>query len=170
MTISNDNSEHTSPRRTSPRKQGYDYSRPGGYCVTIVTNGNKNLFGDIVDGKMIVNLLGEIVIQQWLELPVHYPNIRLDDFVLMPNHLHGILWIDEPEQPEDSPGVTLSDVLRGFKTWSARSVNEARKMTGVPVWQRSFKDQIIPNDRYLNALRDYIRKNPLNWELDSERI
>ena len=78
-------------RRRSIRLQGYDYSQPGWYFVTIVTHDRQNLFGRIENGKMILNDGGKIVRKCWLEIPDHYPNVNLDEFIVMPNHIHGII-------------------------------------------------------------------------------
>lgn len=117
---------------------------------------------------MFLNELGEIAQNQWVARPEHYPGIRMDEYMIMPNHIHGIFWIEEKvESPEEKPH-SLSEIIRGFKTWSSKQIIEARRMTGTPVWQRSFYDQVIQNERHLNAIREYIQNNPLNWALDKE--
>ena len=79
--------------RRSIRLKGYDYSQPGWYFVTVVTYDRQNLFGHIENGKMILNDGGKIARKCWLEIPHHYPNVNLDEFVVMPNHVHGIIVI-----------------------------------------------------------------------------
>ncbi|MEJ5264492.1 MAG: hypothetical protein WHT29_04170 [Bacteroidales bacterium] len=80
-------------RRRSIRLKGYDYSQPGGYYVTLVTQNRECLFGDVVDGKMVLNEAGRIVEWIWYDLPNHVANVKLDEFVVMPNHVHGIIMI-----------------------------------------------------------------------------
>ncbi len=79
--------------RKSIRLKEYDYSSPGAYFVTICTKDRAEIFGNVVDGKMILNELGEIVNRCWLEIPTHFPHAHLDEFVIMPNHMHGIIEI-----------------------------------------------------------------------------
>jgi hypothetical protein len=81
------------PQRRSPRLQGYDYTRAGAYFITICTQNRVHLFGDVVDGEMVLNTLGCIVETCWDDLPNYYNNIRLDAFVVMPNHIHGIIFM-----------------------------------------------------------------------------
>ena len=83
------------PQRRSIRLKGYDYSQPGAYFITMVTQDKNNLFGKIVTGEVILNDIGKIVEQCWLEIPNHFHNTRLDTFIIMPNHVHGIIWIEE---------------------------------------------------------------------------
>jgi putative transposase len=79
--------------RRSIRLKEYDYSQPGGYFVTVCTQGHEHLFGEILDGEIKLNRYGEIVKECWHDLPNHYPCVKLDEFVVMPNHVHGIIII-----------------------------------------------------------------------------
>jgi putative transposase len=83
--------------RRSIRLPGYDYTQAGAYFVTICTNQRQRLFGEIVDGKMHLNLCGQVVVSRWQNIPRHFPCVKLDEFVLMPDHLHGIVVIGEGE-------------------------------------------------------------------------
>jgi len=83
-------------RRKSIRLKGYDYSQKGAYFITICTQSRKCLFGNIVDGKMVLSKIGEIIANEWSNTPELRPNIELDEFVVMPNHIHGIVVITEP--------------------------------------------------------------------------
>ena len=94
-------------RRRSIRLKGYDYSQPGAYFVTICTHERRCLFGDVVDGEMRLNELGKIARQCWLAIPEHFPHARLDEFVIMPNHVHGIIWIVDE--------VDAENIVRGEK-------------------------------------------------------
>ena len=106
---SHDREKH---HRRSIRLKGYNYSQPGAYFVTICTHGRECLFGEVVDGRMRLNALGKIARQCWLEIPRHFPHAALDAFVVMPNHVHGIIWIVE-SQNDDSVGAT--DVIVGAR-------------------------------------------------------
>ena len=180
--------------RRSIRLRGYDYSRPGTYYVTICAQDMLKLFGEIVEGEMKRNQFGEIVQFCWNDLPHHYTGIELDSFVVMPNHVHGIIVICELAGPPDvgagfkpaptagtdsaragfKPAPTtpkpLSEVVRGFKTFSARRINEMRGTPGTPVWQRNYFERIVRNDGELNKIREYIHTNPLRAETDWENI
>jgi putative transposase len=174
------------PQRRSPRLQGYDYSQSGAYFVTICTQNRVHLFGDVVDGEMVLNTLGCVVETCWDDLPNHYNHIELDAFVIMPNHMHGIIFISggdgvgvgeglkpsltKPSLTKPSPTTKrhgLTEIVRGFKTFSARKINQLRDTPGTPVWQRSFHDHIIRDVKGLNAIRQYIATNPLRWHDDS---
>lgn len=172
--------------RRSIRLRGYDYSRAGAYFVTICAQHRKCLFGDIVDGKLVFNENGQIVLSVWHGLTNHYSHVELDAFVVMPNHVHGIIVLHDDNigggggvgagfkpAPTVKPTRTvkrhvLSEIIRGFKTFSARRINEMRESPGTPVWQRNYYEHIIRNDGELNRIREYIENNPTNWETDRE--
>jgi REP element-mobilizing transposase RayT len=103
-----------------------------------------------------------LVEKTWLTLPTHYSHLRLDAFCLMPDHLHGILQICETPD-KDKP---LSEILRAFKTFTARRINLLRKTPGQIVWQRNYYERIIRNEHEMAALRDYILNNPFGQEGD----
>ncbi|HEY64970.1 MAG TPA: transposase [Caldilineae bacterium] len=176
------------PNRRSIRLRGYDYSQPGAYFVTICTRGWVHLFGDVVDGEMRLNEFGELVRAAWFDLPDHYNHVRLDAFVIMPNHVHSIIILTD-DYPSVGAGVgagfkpaptmttmkrhPLSEIVRAFKTFSARRINALRGTPGAPVWQRNYYEHIIRNDRALDAIRRYIVHNPVRWHLDrynAERV
>jgi len=165
--------------RRSIRLKDYDYSQPGAYFVTICVKGRKLLFGEIIDGQMVINRYGEIVKYTWYDLPNHNDNILLDEFVIMPNHVHGIIIINnvgagsvgagsEPAPTTPTTNNSLTEIVRQFKTFSAYRINKIRQMTGVPVWQRNYYEHIIRNENELNKIRKYIVNNPLKWHLDRE--
>jgi REP element-mobilizing transposase RayT len=172
--------------RRSIRLKGYDYTQPGAYFVTICTRNRECLFGGIVDGKMRLNPLGDIVAACWHDLPNHYPHVQLDAFVIMPNHVHGIIVLLDPgdvgaglgpapttggvptSHPKTHRGHGLPEIVRAFKSFSARRINEYRRTPGTPVWQRNYYEHIIRNERSLGRIREYIVNNPLQWELDRE--
>ena len=165
--------------RRSIRLRHYEYSRPGAYFVTICTDQRECLFGHISDGKIVLNDTGRSVRYVWENLPSRFPSIALDSFVIMPNHIHGIIEIVGaalalPPNPAvhkkgaASGAPTLGDVIRAFKSISAIRVNHLLSRYGQPLWQRNYYEHIIRNEEELNRIREYIQNNPLNWEMDEE--
>ena len=163
---------YTSQGRCSIRLKGYDYTQPGAYFVTICTHQRRCLFGDVVGGEMRLNELGDFVWATWHDLPNHVPHVQLDAFVVMPNHVHGIIIIrDVGAGSEPAPTTKrhgLPEIVRQFKTFSARRINRRRGTPGQPVWQRNYYEHIIRHEESLNRIRDYILTNPLRWNLDRE--
>jgi putative transposase len=259
-------------KRRSIRLKGHDYSAAGTYFITLCTHQRDCLFGEIADGVMQLNTLGEIVQTHWMRLPKHHPNLQLDAFVVMPNHFHGILVLTQNHLPHTShtstvgagladpstvsanpvptkpalpysadpvttkPTLPYSDTLaiatnpvltkptfpystdsettqpiqtyrsqhlggggagsidtfidgshdvlakpaptetfthngipemiRGFKTFSARRINEKRRMQGCPVWQRNYYEHIVRNNQALQTIQAYIHNNPQSWTTD----
>ncbi|MBF8249239.1 MAG: hypothetical protein HW374_2039 [Bacteroidetes bacterium] len=125
---------------------------------------------------MKTNSFGKIVHSCWFDLVNHYGNIELDEFVVMPNHVHGIIGIFESvavgaglrPAPTGKKNDPLSEIIRAFKSFSARQNNEIRKTAGKPIWQRNYFDHIIRDERSLEGIRDYISTNPQRWEDDKE--
>jgi putative transposase len=234
--------------RRSIRLKGYDYTQPGAYFVTMVTKYRECLFGNVSDSTMITNENGSIVQSMWCELPGRFPDIELDEFKVMPNHIHGIIYISETvgarsPRPEPSwvgnpltessgpprpvslgagktnpmslwagktlsesshpsrPGSTgtakttpiisragkprpyvantppdidsirpptLGQIIAYFKYQTTKQINRIRGTPGAPVWQRNYHDHIIRNMDELARIREYIRNNPLAWEMDDE--
>lgn len=160
-------------RRRPLRLRGYDYTRPGAYFVTICTHRRVCLFGRIVDGAIHPNAFGAIVDACWRTLPEHYPHVGLDAFVVMPNHVHGILVLAHDVVNSRSTRALpsrhgLPEIVRAFKTFSSRRINEQRYGRGVPVWQRGYYEHIIRNETSLREIESYIETNPLRWNLDRE--
>ena len=165
----------------SRRLPHYDYSQPGTYFVTICVTDRRCIFGEVVNGEMKLNQNGIIVAGQWSGLPTHYPNISLDEFIIMPNHVHGLIRINCANfrsvgagfQPAVAPGKTkthhgLPEIIRGFKTYSARKINELQDAKGKPVWQRNYYEHVVRSETSLHAIRTYILENPLKWDEDGE--
>ncbi|MEJ5165965.1 MAG: transposase [Thermoanaerobaculia bacterium] len=159
--------------RKSIRLKGYDYSHPGGYFITICTYNRKHLFGKIINGKMALNDGGKIVQQYWLEIPKHFPNAGLDEFIIMPNHVHGIIMIHNNVQANDyspskfkSPSKTIGSTIRGFKIAVTKGFRFNSNV--YIVWQRNYYEHIIRNENELNKIREYIVNNPLQWRFDRE--
>ena len=169
-------------RRKSIRLQEYDYASTGAYFVTICTHDKKCLFGEVIDEKMIQSPIGEIAESCWQEIPQHFEHVDLDYFVIMPNHIHGILFFSDHDDcrgvqlnaPTDanfyakiSPNKnTLSVIIRTFKA----AVTRQCRLNGYEhfKWQRSFFDRVIRNDDELNKIREYILYNPLKWQFENE--
>jgi putative transposase len=175
----------TGKQRKRLRLREYDYSQPGAYFVTICTKDREHRFGEIVDGQMRSNDMAAVVRLCWNDLPKHYPNVGLDEFVIMPNHVHGIIVIlDEPitvgkrtvgdglrpSPTRSSPTKKhpLPEIVRAFKSFSARRINEMQNTPSQPVWQRGYYDHIIRDDRSLARIREYIAHNPQRWQMDKE--
>ncbi len=159
-------------RRQSIRLQGYDYSLAGAYFVTICTQRREPLFGDVRDGEMILNDAGDIVEWAWLRLPERFPGIDVDEMTVMPNHIHGVLFLGDALTPPLSvPKATnLAGVVRAFKSITARHVNVLLGRGDRPVWQRNYYEHIVRNDEELNRIRQYILDNPANWDDAEENI
>jgi REP element-mobilizing transposase RayT len=171
--------------RRSIRLQEYDYSLAGACFVTICAQNRTCLFGNVVDGEMRLSPYGRVAQDKWNELPTHYPNAVLDTFVVMPNHIHGIIVIsvgavgaihESPLQPplQQPMDITqrrlmlLPKIVGRFKMNSAKRINEMRGTSGLPVWQRNYYEPVIRNDKSLNKIREYIINNPAQWEFDRE--
>lgn len=155
-------------RRHALRLRDHDYSQAGMYFVTACTQGRACLFGEVIDGEMHVNDAGKAVQAVWHKLPEHYRPIALDEFVVMPNHMHGII-VMHPAGAGLKPAPTthgVSEIMRAFKTFSSRHINQIRQTPGNQIWQRSFWDRIIRNEDELNRIREYIQNNPAQWTLD----
>ena len=143
------------PERRSPRLRGYDYAAEGAYFVTVCARRRACLFGAVVGDQMKPRRVGTIVERCWLEIPLHYPTVALDAFVVMPNHLHGILWLSVGA----GHAPPLHRVIGSFKSAATKAATRS-------IWQRSFYDRVIRNDEELRALREYVAENPLRWALD----
>ena len=162
--------------RKRNRLAGYDYITPGYYFVTICTKGMLEYFGRVQNAKMELNGAGKIVHKCWFDLPNHYKNCKLHAFIIMPNHIHGIIKIigngfkpfqNEPTTNNSNgfkpfPTYGLSEIVRGFKTFSSKYINQKSKQKFT--WQKSFYDHIIRNNDELNRISYYIEKNPLLWK------
>ncbi len=190
--------------RRSIRLRGYDYSQAGAYFVTIVAWQREMLFGEIVDGEMVLNRYGQIVLNAWMDLPNHYHHAELGAFVIMPNHVHGIVVLNDDGVVSDdgrggssitggtiSPDETnagrttpltekirpyepikprhgLSEIVRAFKSFSARRINVLRHTEGIPVWQRNYYEHIIRNETEMDRITRYIEFNSSAWMDDDE--
>lgn len=189
----------------------YDYACEGAYFVTICTHDKRCLFGDVIDDEMQLNEAGRVVRNEWLITPQKRPNILLDEFIIMPNHIHGIIIINRrgvlkyapatkrgliyapdlkerrviknasilsdkgvyqyaPTDKLTSPSQTLGAIVRGFKAATATRIKIMPDNSINKLWQRSFYDHIIRNEKELHQIRKYIHENPLKWQIDKEYI
>jgi putative transposase len=152
------------------RLQKYDYSQEGAYFVTICTQNREMLLGQIYDGQMSVNDVGLAVKKVWNDLTCRFPLIETDAFVIMPNHVHGIIIVGTqfvaPSKGSINRAPTLGDIVRAFKAVCTREVRENHWFSFG--WQRNYYEHVIRDDDSLNQIREYIRTNPLRWELDRE--
>jgi REP-associated tyrosine transposase len=157
-------------RRRSPRLRGYDYTQSGAYFVTICTQGRIPCFGQIIDQAMRLSQAGQMVQATWDELPRHYPGIDLDAFVVMPDHVHGIIVLSD-----QADRLSLPDAMQRFK-----SLTTARYRHGVSdggwvpfpgrLWQRSYYDHIIRGEADLHRIRAYVEENPARWLVRRARM
>ena len=149
------------PQRKSPRLQGYDYAQSGAYFVTICTHQRQNIFGDIINGTMVLSDLGQIASLRWESIPQHYPDLELDAFVIMPNHIHGIVCIMDGKFH-----TVLGRVINAYKGAVTAQIRQ-QSASDMVIWQSRYHDHIIRNEIDLNRIREYISHNPSKWEEDS---
>lgn len=196
--------------RRSIRLKGYNYFLLGSYFITICTYNRELLFGEIDDGEMKLNEIGQMINLTWFDLVNHIQNIELGPFVIMPNHIHGIVDItdrsesaldiinrddgvdglgsvgngmgkaglepaptweifnEENSSHSDIPAnqTSLAEIVRQFKTFSARKVNGFQKTQGAPLWQRNYYEHIIRDEQSYLIIAQYIKDNPVLWEKD----
>ena len=175
-------------RIKSTRLKHWDYSSDGAYYVTICTQDREYFFGEIINGKMMLSKIGEIVKQFWLEIPKHYQNVTLDKFVIMPDHLHGILIIENALYPVETPhwGVSTQAHNRNIHhnpQWKSNSLGSiicqfksiaTKQIRGIGfydfAWQSRFHEHIIRDEIELNQKRNYIINNPLKWTLNKNEL
>jgi REP element-mobilizing transposase RayT len=170
--------------RRTIRLSGWDYSAGGAYFVTLCTDRRAQLFGDIVDGHMRLDAVGTIVADSWRWLTSQYPYVTLDEWCIMPNHLHGILVLagrggSRTAPTGDETLVAMSDggdtattrktvgrLIGAFKTVSTKQINRMRHTPGTVVWQRNFWEHIVRDDGEIDRIRIYIRDNEVNLASD----
>jgi len=169
--------------RRSIRLKGYDYAQPGGYFITIVTYQRASLFGQIVNEEMQLNDFGKIADECWRAIAEHFPNLELGAYVVMPNHVHGIILIQDradtsasarsrgtiyraPTEEFQKPLVgSIPTIIRTYKAAVTRRIGRKFNTTGI--WQRNY-EHIIRDERDLQNKTNYIEANPLLWVQDDE--
>jgi REP element-mobilizing transposase RayT len=166
-------------QRRSIRLKDYDYSQEGAYFVTICTYRKVCILGEIMNAEPRLNKYGNPVSKCWLEIPYHFPNAAIDTFVVMPNHFHGIVVIQDcrgevaspaPRGAETAPlrRHTLGQIMAYFKYQSTKAINQIRHTPGARLWQRNYYEHVIRNEHDLNDIRQYILDNPVKWDMDEE--
>jgi putative transposase len=161
--------------RKLTRLKGYDYSQSGYYFVTICTKDREEWFGRVDGDEMRLNEFGEIARNFWAEITGHFKYVGIDEFSVMPNHVHGILIIEENmvgnaymrSLLQNRTKMLLSKIIQQYKASVTRKINSLESNLHFG-WQKSFYDHVIRNDRSLDNLRQYIINNPVKWELDIE--
>ncbi len=167
--------------RRSVRLPRYNYAQTGAYFVTMCTHQREWLFGEVVDGEMQLNVFG-CVVEEWFASVRIRREIELDVFVVMPNHVHGIVWITEPvgahgRAPQHATGRapfptlqrkprSLGAFVAGYKSAVTKRINISRNTPNAPVWQRNYHEHVIRNETALDAIRTYIANNSFHWAAD----
>jgi len=185
---------HNIYRISTTRLPNWDYSANGYYFITICTKDRKEFFGEIVKIKMCLSEIGEIAHKYWLEIPNYFPFVKLNEFVIMPNHVHGILIIknvdnckfrnvcknvrrdvinhvstDKNLYSKITPmnKHSLGEIIRWFK---GRTTFEIKKMKVNFFWQSRFYDHIIRNEKEFYRIKQYVKYNPMNWKEDKNNM
>lgn len=190
----NNSSSHN---RRSIRLRGYDYTSEGGYFITIVTHNREHLFGTIKDGQMQLTDSGIIAREEWFRTTELRPYVDLseDEFIVMPNHIHGIIWLTDggtasrfgharaKREVRRAPTMdqipakecfgkpvsgSIPTIVRAFKSTVTKRVNLLQGTPSQPVWQRNYYEHIITTDHEYETITEYIYSNPMHWGTDSE--
>jgi putative transposase len=167
-------------RIETTRLKNWDYSSNGYYYITICTKNRECLFGNIAGDKMQLSAIGEIVLQAWNDSFVMRKELFCDQFVIMPNHIHGIVIIEKSVETQGIASVqennapyrmpkSISSFVSGFKSAVTKRVNEIHHTPGAAIWQERFYDHVIRDEKSLQRIREYIVNNPVNWETDKMR-
>jgi putative transposase len=174
--------------RHSVRLQGYDYSKTGAYFITICTKDRECLFGDIVNGKMLLNEAGKMIQMSWQDLLTRFDNMVIDESVVMPNHVHGLVMLscrgeaclrpqssvnqgDHKDRPYGTQPHSIGRIVQAFKSITTHKyIQGVRHSSWLPfpskLWQRNYWDHIIQDESELETIREYIVNNPALWESD----
>ncbi|MFH1062156.1 MAG: transposase [Candidatus Omnitrophota bacterium] len=179
------------PKRKQIRLKNYDYSQPGYYYITICIDNRECIFGDIIDNRIYLNNVGKMVDQTLRTLPEYYQNITIDNYIVMPNHIHGIIQIvgagfpcpnniinqsihnhdnNNPINGRGNHAPTINYIIGYFKYQSTKQINKLQNTPGKKIWQRSFYDHVIRTNDSLNKIREYIVNNPATWVNDEHNI
>ncbi len=179
-------------RIPSARLQTWDYSNNGAYFITICTQNREHFFGNIQNGIMQLSEIGKLAEQYWFEIPNHFPFVELGNFVVMPNHVHGILIINKIDNPtlsstesvetrhclvstinlnttigssrfQNQGKNTISSIVGSYKSIVTKTSRQTHPNFG---WQTRFHDHIIRNSKSFNIIQNYIFENPLKWKND----
>ena len=177
--------------RRSVRLRAHDY-RAGLYFVTVCTHGRQRLFGDVVDGEVVLSVAGRVARDAWLRTAEVRPSVVLDAFLVMPDHVHllfGVVPDDTPRADDgssrrgvlqyaptsglprsfESPSRSVGSIVRGYKGAVTNAIKRRWQTPDARVWQRSFHDRVVLTDREAAAIRRYIADNPARWDPDADR-
>ncbi len=184
-------------QRKSMRLPEFDYASPGAYFVTLKTWNREPLFGKVQQEEVDLSEWGNLVHREWQRLESRFPTLQLDAFIVMPDHLHGILCLMEPANPAPispapvgagqesgsrlppilgapppsfhppAPG-SIGAILRSYKSTTTRLINGLRHSSGNPLWQRNYYEHVIRNERKWKRCREYIQANPMHWNQEGE--
>ena len=165
----------------SRRLQTRDYASPGLYFVTICANFKRSVFGRVIGKSVQLTPLGQIAREIWVAIPSHFEGVRLDAFVIMPNHVHGIIEIAGSGRAQHAAPLqgkrlaaaprraSLSAIMRSFKAEVTRRGRLELNWEG-EIWQRNYFDRVIRDTREFTNASRYIAENPLQWEWDQENL
>jgi REP element-mobilizing transposase RayT len=174
--------EKTKPRRKFIRLQGFDYASEGGYFITVVTHRRLPIFGEIINGEMKLSPAGEVAKLEWFRTKSlrDYVDLFEDEFVVMPNHIHGIIWLNGINtvgvERRSTPTTIRANVIpgsipaivRAYKSAVTYAIHSSQNTHGLPIWQRNYYEHIIGNEKDYETIAEYIYNNSLNWESDEE--
>ena len=163
----------------------FDYTSNGAYFLTICMRERECLLSEIAGDLTIVSDTGQIITDVWHELPVRFPTVSLDAFVVMPNHVHGILWLTDGPATDEPVGVglappeigrpaagprrpSLGQIVGAFKSLTTVTANKRHDTPGRSLWQRDYYERVVRNDAELRRFRQYIAENPARWAEDPE--
>lgn len=166
-------------RKNSLRLAGYQYDTAGAYFITLVAHRRRREFSRIVDANVVLLRLGELIHGEWLATPSirDYVFVHEDYFVVMPDHVHGVIWLlDSPALtlPRRATSITsstscgctpdsISSIIGGIKSKVTRRWREETGNSHAIVWQRSFYESIVRSNDHLRRIRGYIKANPKKW-------
>lgn len=160
--------------RRSVRLPNFDYGHEGWYYVTICVHKRRKIFGEVINDAMVPNAMGRAVAHEWLRTPSLRPDVDLDEYVVMPNHFHGIVRIVHGmnaqgvcNTPLRSPTLTMGAIVRGFKSAVTAMGKQCAIVPDGKIWQRNYYEHIIRDADDLERIRAYIRDNPRNWQRDT---
>ena len=173
-------------QRKSIRLKNYDYSQNGLYFITIVTQSHKNLFGEIIDNTMVLNIAGKMIEKIYNEIVIDFSMVRLHKYIIMPNHIHGIIEIvgvplvgtletdehqGQPQGIAPTKPKTIGNIVGAFKSITTNRYIEMVKENILPpfekrIWQRNYWEHVIRDENSYIKLSEYIVNNPQKWEID----
>lgn len=156
------------PRKPN-RLKHFDYSSEGYYHITIDTKGRTPYFGEITKGEVILNKLGKIANTRIKYIPHNFPNVEVDEYIVMPNHLHMILILSDifKDGPiKDRTKMLVSKIIQSYKTSVQKAIKNSLGDEELKIWHVSFHDRVIKSEGELERTREYIRNNPKTYEVE----